>query len=142
MSTQPPNPQLMDRNNVAMAVAQSKSKPPSKANANASKGKMQMHRRSRTGWLLFILVPVGFPPCRALLPLASLPLSYCMIRLPILTPPFPVKVATHADCEGKSATRVRPRARLANILASDASTRDQCGGATTISVASRRTTSR
>ena len=62
MSTQPPNPQLMDRNNVAMAVAQSKSKPPSKANANASKGKMQMHRRSRTGWLLFILVPVGFPP--------------------------------------------------------------------------------
>jgi hypothetical protein len=54
MSTQPPNPQLMGRTNVAMAVAQPKPKPVSKANSNTPKGKAQMHRRSRTGLLKFI----------------------------------------------------------------------------------------
>jgi hypothetical protein len=58
MSTQPPNPQLMGRSNVAMAVAQPKQKPASKANSTP-KGKMQMHRRSRTGLCYFILTPVA-----------------------------------------------------------------------------------
>ena len=60
MSTQPPNPQLMGRTNVAMAVAQPKPKPASKANSNTPKGKAQMHRRSRTGLLKFDLIPVNF----------------------------------------------------------------------------------
>jgi hypothetical protein len=59
MSTQPPNPQLMGRTNVAMAVAQQKSKPAAKPNSTP-KGKMQMHRRSRTGLLDFTLIPVTF----------------------------------------------------------------------------------
>jgi hypothetical protein len=58
MSTQPPNPHLMGRSNVAMAVAQQKPKPAPKANANAAKGKMQMHRRSRTGMFTFHVAPV------------------------------------------------------------------------------------
>jgi len=59
MSTQPPNPQLMGRTNVAMAVAQPKSKPAAKPNSTP-KGKMQMHRRSRTGLWDFALVLVIF----------------------------------------------------------------------------------
>jgi hypothetical protein len=59
MSTQPPNPQLMGRTNVAMAVAQQKSKPAAKPNSTP-KGKMQMHRRSRTGLLCFTLILVTF----------------------------------------------------------------------------------
>jgi hypothetical protein len=59
MSTQPPNPQLMGRTNVAMAVAQQKSKPAAKPNSTP-KGKMQMHRRSRTGLLDFTSTPVTF----------------------------------------------------------------------------------
>ncbi|RDL34590.1 putative Transcriptional regulatory protein pro1 [Venustampulla echinocandica] len=50
MSTQPPNPQLMSRSNVAMAVAQPKQKSaPKPASNSTTKNKMQMHRRSRTG---------------------------------------------------------------------------------------------
>ena len=66
MSQQPPNPQLMGRTNVAMAVAQPKPKPASKANTTP-KGKMQMHRRSRTGLWDFDFIPVIFPCCRYLL---------------------------------------------------------------------------
>jgi len=66
MSTQPPNPQLMGRPNVAMAVAQQKSKPAAKPNSTP-KGKMQMHRRSRTGLLDFASILVTFPYCRLVL---------------------------------------------------------------------------
>jgi len=127
MSTQPPNPQLMGRTNVAMAVAQPKPKPASKANTTP-KGKMQMHRRSRTGLLDFPCeIPVMFPCRRFDLEL-------------LLTELF--KVATHADYEERSATKALLHALLANTLAFDANTNGPCGGATMINAGCRKTTSR
>lgn len=55
MSTQSPNPYLVGRSNVTMAVAQPKPRTSKAvaatgaANANAKKNSVQMHRRSRTG---------------------------------------------------------------------------------------------
>lgn len=50
--------------------------------------------------------------------------------------------ATLADYDGRSVTKVLPRAQLANILDYDANTNDQCGGATTRIVEIRRRISR
>jgi hypothetical protein len=128
MSTQPPNPQLMGRTNVAMAVAQPKPKPASKANSTP-KGKMQMHRRSRTGLLdFFALTPIIFP----FLSLRN--------RAHLLT--LILQDATHADYEERNATKAHQPVPHANILDFGASTRDPCGGATTINDGSKKTTSK
>ena len=127
MSTQPPNPQLMSRMNVAMAVAQPKGKPTSKANSTP-KGKMQMHRRSRTGLLDSSL---SFRSCFLVVASSN---SSCTNRA--------LQVATHVDYGERSATRVRPRVRHANILVSGVSTRDQFGGATMSKGGCRKTISK
>lgn len=128
-----------------------------------SKQKSQMHRRSRTGLykpfpsLLFLLLLSLLdlhrrcPPLHRLCQMhaSSFSLHQWLVYLYLSSYPRPhqltwlcFKAATHAGCEGRSATKARPCARLANISASPASTSAQCGGATTMRGESTRTTSR
>jgi hypothetical protein len=53
-----------------------------------------------------------------------------------------IKVATHADYEGRSATKAHRRVLHANTLVFGVNTRGQCGGATMINDGCRKTISK
>lgn len=159
---------LMRTSQANMAVAQpTKTKSASKATHNAAaKQKSQMHRRSRTGLWIFILFCVALLVSLHAIPSYStstvgLVWFLCVFFFfewfdswHIACPTFSLrriapaniislqKAATHADCEGKSATKARQHVRHASTSASVANTSAQCGGATTMREGSTRTTSR